>query len=80
MIKTIWENVLQSFGVYNLKNEVVKKYGEEYGRIYEDLCRGTQIGGFTDTIYACEKIESVKEEMECKNIFKKIFKRVLKDE
>lgn len=38
----------------------METYGEEFGEIYDNLCKGTPVGGFMETAIILQMIEDVK--------------------
>ena len=45
-----------------ITNEFGKEAGKKFGEMYEDLCRGKSIGGFSETITFLTIIEKVKKD------------------
>lgn len=44
----------------SLRDKCIEVYGEEFGEIYDSLCRGIPIGGFMETATILRMIEDVK--------------------
>ena len=44
----------------SLRNKCMETYGEEFGEIYDNLCKGTPVGGFMETAIILQMIEDVK--------------------
>lgn len=44
----------------SLRDKCIEAYGEEFGEIYDNLCRGIPVGGFKDTATILQMIEDVK--------------------
>lgn len=44
----------------SLRDKCIEAYGEEFGEIYDNLCRGIPVGGFMETIVILRMIEDVK--------------------
>lgn len=44
----------------SLHDKCIEAYGEEFGEIYDNLCRGIPVGGFMETIVILRMIEDVK--------------------
>lgn len=43
-----------------LRDKCIEAYGEEFGEIYDDLCRGIPVAGFLGTAIILQMIEEVK--------------------
>ena len=43
-----------------LRQKCIEAYGEEFGEIYDTLCSGGTVGGFTETAFILEMIEAVR--------------------
>ncbi len=46
----------------SLRELCVQKYGEEFGRAYDDLCSGIPVGNIYETKLILKMIENVKED------------------
>ena len=44
----------------SLRDKCIEAYGEEFGEIYDNLCRGIPVGGFMETTIILQMIEDVK--------------------
>jgi hypothetical protein len=44
----------------SLRDKCIEAYGEEFGKIYDNLCSGVPVGGFKDTAVILQMIEEVK--------------------
>ena len=44
----------------------VKEYGEEFGKIYDDMNCGIPVGGFMETAAYISMIEEVRKNFKCK--------------
>ncbi len=44
----------------SLRDKCIEAYGEEFGEIYDNLCRGIPVGGFMETTVILQMIEDVK--------------------
>ena len=50
----------------DLRTMCVKMYGEEFGKIYDDMNCGIPVGGFMETAAYISKIEEVRKNFKCK--------------
>ena len=44
----------------SLRDKCIEAYGEEFGEIYDNLCKGIPIGGFVETAAILQMIVDVK--------------------
>ena len=44
----------------SLRDKCIEAYGEEFGEIYDNLCKGIPVGGFMETATILQMIEKVK--------------------
>lgn len=44
----------------SLRDKCIEVYGEEFGKIYNDLCSGIPVGNFRETELILKMIEAVK--------------------
>lgn len=44
----------------SLRDKCIEAYGEEFGKIYDDICSGIPVGGFIETVVILQMIEDVK--------------------
>ena len=51
----------------DLREECRKVYGDEFIRMYDDICRGVPIGNLSDTIEFLEMVEDVKRKIRSEN-------------
>lgn len=47
---------------FNLRQACIDRYGEEFGELYDKICKGEPIGGFIETAMFIDMIEVVKKE------------------
>ena len=45
----------------SLRDKCIETYGEEFGELYDEVCRGNAIGGFLETRAFIDMIEAVKQ-------------------
>lgn len=45
----------------SLRDKCIETYGEEFGELYDEVCRGNAIGGFLETAAFLDMIEAVKQ-------------------
>ena len=45
----------------SLRDKCIEAYGEEFGELYYEVCRGNAIGGFLETAAFLDMIEAVKQ-------------------
>lgn len=50
----------------DLRTKCVELYGEEFGKLYDDINRGIPVGGFMDTAAVIEMVEEVRKNFNCK--------------
>ena len=50
----------------NLREECIKRYGEDFINLYDTINSGGTIGNFTETIIFLNMVESVKKELKDK--------------
>jgi hypothetical protein len=43
-----------------LRDKCIEAYGEEFGKIYDNLCKGIPVGGFVETAIILQMVEDVK--------------------
>lgn len=48
----------------DLRDKCVEMYGEEFGKIYDDMARGIPVAGFTTTAHYLMLIEEARKEIE----------------
>ena len=48
----------------DLRDKCVEKYGEEFGKIYDDMAKGIPVAGFTTTAHYLMLIEEARKEIE----------------
>ena len=44
----------------SLRDKCIEAYGEKFGEIYDNLCKGIPVGGFMETTVILQMIEDVK--------------------
>ena len=44
----------------SLRDKCIETYGEEFGEIYDNLCRGIPVGGLMETAIILQMIEDVR--------------------
>lgn len=44
----------------SLRDKCIETYGEEFGEIYDNICKGIPVGGFVETAIILQMIEDVK--------------------
>lgn len=49
--------------VDNLRTECIRMYGEEFGKIYDDMNQGTPVGGFLETATYISMIEEARKNL-----------------
>lgn len=50
----------------DLRTKCVEIYGEELGKIYDDINQGIPVGGFVETVTYLAMIEEVRKKFNCK--------------
>lgn len=50
----------------DLRTMCIEVYGEEFGKIYDDMGRGIPVGGFMETTTYISMIEEVRKNFNCK--------------
>ena len=44
----------------SLRDKCIEAYGEEFGKIYDNICSGIPVGGFRETALILQMIEAVR--------------------
>ncbi len=44
----------------SLRDKCIEAYGEEFGKVYDNICMGVPVGGFKETAILLQMIEDVK--------------------
>ena len=52
--------------VDDLRTECIRMYGEEFGKIYDDINQGISVGGFMETTVYIHMIEEARKNLKCK--------------